>query len=371
MFHAFAAAVVSAIVAQSPGPIHRSAPAAGPAAGPARGGAAALAFPIAPALQPEGGARYHTGGTLICSDCHVMHASEAHALDGTAARDVWPLPWASAPNRTLLRRPSPNELCLACHDGVPGVPDVLGADVNQLADRSAGELQALGLPNPRGHALAAGDPGDLCSRCHFGGTMATATVVCIDCHGPHGNGYYRNLQWASAPGSEPEIRALTRPNVLGLERYATDNVRYPAPPSGAAWREVTNVCIDCHHAFMDDSAASYTKPGGMAHWGRHAGTNSEWGAWRPLDAPGANTTPDNWVSGAAGFSIPRLKFVVQGAADFDAAGQVAANNQVFCLTCHKAHGTNNPFALRWDYGSSSSPTRSAGCIQCHRDAQGD
>lgn len=364
MFHAFAAAVVSATVAQVSGPIHRS---------PAPTRMSALAFPVAPATQPEGGARYHAGTTLICSDCHVMHASEQHALDGTMTRDVWSLPWAAAPNTTLLRKPSPNELCLACHDGVPGIPDVVTADVNALPDRSAGHLEGIGVPNPRGHALAAGDPGDLCTRCHYGdGTMGTATVTCIECHGPHGNGYFRNLQWASAPGSEPEIRAFTRPGAAGLDRYATDNVRYPAPSSGTStWREVTNVCIDCHHAFMDGSGAYYTKPGGMAHWGRHAGTNTESGAWRPLNAPGANTTPDNWVSGTVGFTVPRLKFVASGAADFDAAGVVAPTNEVFCLTCHKAHGSSNPFALRWDYGSATSPTRSAGCLQCHRDAQGE
>ncbi|HEY6097823.1 MAG TPA: cytochrome c3 family protein [Anaeromyxobacter sp.] len=357
MLHAVTVAAAALIVAQSP--IHRSPAAARP-----------LAFPVAPATPPEGGARYHTGATLICSDCHVMHASEQHALDGTMTRDVWPLPWAGAPNRTLLRRPSPNELCVACHDGIPGVPDVIGADVNQLPERSAGELAGLGVPNPRGHTLAAGDPDGLCNRCHAGGSMATATVACIDCHGPHGNGFFRNLQWASAPGQEPEIRAFTRPGAQGLLRYAADNVRYPAPSSsGSAWREVTNVCIDCHHAFMDDAGAAFTKPGGMAHWGRHPGTNSEWGARRPIDAPGANTTPDNWVSGTVGFGVPRLKFVVEGAADFDAAGLVATNNQVFCLTCHRAHGSSNPFALRWDYGSTS-PTRSAGCLQCHREASG-
>jgi predicted CXXCH cytochrome family protein len=280
----------------------------------------------------------------------------------------------AAPNVRLLRAASATDLCLECHDGQAFAPDVLGPDTNALAERAAGLFGEVGVPNFRGHALGSGlssDPNDLCNRCHFGGTMASAQVQCIDCHGPHGNGFYRNLQWASAPGLEDEIRAYTRPRASGLQRYEAGNVRYPAPALAAsAWREVTNVCIDCHHAFMDDSVARFTKPGGMAHFGRHPGTNSEWGAFRPINASGANTSPDNWVSGSVGFDVPRLTFAVGGAGDFDAAGFVAPTNEVFCLTCHKAHGSEHPFALRWEYGDASAGRHASGCLQCHRDAQG-
>ncbi len=355
----YLATFLIAVAIGAPAPLHRTpAPSFSPT------------FVTGPATSPPGGAQYHVGDTLVCSDCHVMHASEQHALDGTLTREMWPLPWTGAPNRTLLRAAGPNELCLACHDGQLFAPDVLQADANALTERSAGFLGAAGTIDYHGHNLAAsGVQSSLCDRCHSS-PMGTATVWCIDCHGPHGNGYFRNLQWASDPGGEPPIRALIQPTATGMARYEAGNVAYPAPAAGdGTFREVTNICIDCHHSFMDDSGGYYTKPGGMTHWGKHPGTNSEWGASRPLDAANANTTPANWVSGAVGFAVPRLKFVVAGAADFTAATAVAANNEVFCLTCHKAHGSEHPFALRWAY-SSADANRSQGCLQCHANASG-
>jgi predicted CXXCH cytochrome family protein len=103
----------------------------------------------------------------------------------------------------------------------------------------------------------------------------------------------------------------------------------------------------------------------MTHWGRHPGTNTEWGASRPINATGANTNPAWWVGGT--FGTPRLPFIVNGANTFDAAGIVAPDNEVFCLTCHKAHGSTYPFALRWNYGTPGSPTASDGCQQCHKE----
>jgi hypothetical protein len=153
----------------------------------------------------------------------------------------------------------------------------------------------------------------------------------------------------------------------GLVKYEQSNVRYGAPASGdETWREVTNMCIDCHHAFMDDGSHYYTK-GGNQHWIRHPGTNTEWGARSYINASGANTDPVNWENGTGPeFDIGRLPFVVSGAADFTSAGAVAQNNEVFCLSCHKAHGHTTSFALLWNLGENATPfDKSAGCRQCH------
>jgi predicted CXXCH cytochrome family protein len=53
--------------------------------------------------------------------------------------------------------------------------------------------------------------------------------------------------------------------------------------------------------------------------------------------------------------------MVVGATDFATATTVAANNEVFCLSCHKAHGSDQPFSTVWNYGSANP----AGCQQCH------
>ncbi len=315
---------------------------------------------------------YHVGATLLCSDCHSIHFSQQHGFDGgtvatTGAPDG---NWLGSvgPNNYLLKAPSSTELCLACHDGKTFAPDVITNDANGLVLRAAGFFEDVEVPNFRGHNLSVDpDPGGgggfspLCLRCHFGGDLATAKVQCIDCHAPHGNLSHRNLQWASDPGGEPPLVAYQRPGDLGLARYEADNVAYAAPAGGGAFREVTNMCIDCHHTFFSTYYTHGTSP-----FIRHPGTNTEWNGNFPIDRPGAHTDPVFWLNGESSFLTPRLKFIVSGATDFAGAATVAANNQVFCLTCHQAHGSQNPFALRWDYSTSGSSTGADGCFQCHR-----
>lgn len=320
------------------------------------------------AFQGDGG--YHSGDTLLCSDCHSVHYSQQHTWDGTGTVSTTGAPngdWlgAGGPYPMLLKAPSATELCLECHDGKTFAPDVVGIDTNGLALRSAGHFEGLEVWSYRGHNLSATPEAgtgrnELCRRCHFGGDMATARVKCTDCHNKHGNVSFRNVQWASDPGAEAPIGAYMRPGVTGLDRYEADNVGYPAPtPGNSSYRELSNMCIDCHHS---NFGSFYT--GEDSPFIRHPGTNTEEAFYAPINGAGANTDPAAWVAGT-GFLVPRLKFAVVGATDFFSATTVAANNEVFCLTCHQAHGSLNPFALRWDYGTPTD-TGASGCYQCHR-----
>lgn len=341
-------------------PLHRK------SAATQRGGRRALAGPA------DGAATYHNGATLLCSDCHTVHFSESHGFSGgavsaTAVPDGDWLP-ASGPNNYLLKASSSTRLCLSCHDGQTFAPDVVDTDTYGVAQRPAGFFGNPDVPNFKGHNLAStslGGPNDLCNRCHFVGTMATAQVQCIDCHNPHGNASYRSLWWPSAPGSEPPILASIRAGSTGKARYEAANVAYPAPLSGGAWAEVTNMCIDCHHKFFAPwNTDNGGTPNGFSPYHRHPGTNTESGGSYPINRSGAHTDAANWVSGGAGFTVARLPFTAPGANDFASASTVAATNEVFCLSCHKAHGSENPFSLRWDYGSRTA-TGAAGCQQCH------
>lgn len=340
-------------------------------AGPKGAGPLGAAPLGAGAMPSDGNAIYHVGNTLLCYDCHTIHFSQSHGYAGGTVAPAGALngDWLppGGPNAYLLKGATSTDLCLACHDGRTFAPDVVGADSYGVTQRAAGFFGDVDVANFKGHNLSrnpGGKPGssDLCMRCHFGGSMATASVQCIDCHAHHGNGYYRNLQWASWPGAEPPILASIVSGATGPARYEAGNVGYPAPaPGDTSWREVTNICIDCHHTFFSPAYTGNTSP-----FHRHPVTNTESEFRASLDRAGAHTDPGHWVSGSGGgFDVPRLKFVVSGATNFVTATTVQPSNEVFCLSCHQAHGSGNAFALRWNYGSPSGGISKAGCQQCH------
>jgi len=310
---------------------------------------------------------FHYGPTLTCSMCHVMHASEQHPHDDQTMPDPFgPYPRQYQLTEKLLKAPDPITLCLTCHDNVIGIPDVVTTDVNGLEERSAGFFDDVNNDNPRGHDIETGlDVGgfDLCMRCHFVGTFATAAVTCIDCHNQHGNGKPRNLQWASDPGGEPQLGLFTNEGVSGLEKYQAANVGY-GTTDDAFLREVSNICIDCHHIF---SGENYIDQDGDGIHNRHPTYDSERGSPNYISQGDVDGTTDgiHWEDGSgAGFlSTARLRFVNAGATDFASSSTVDASvNGVFCLSCHKAHGSPNAFGLLWNPASG---INGEGCDQCH------
>lgn len=301
------------------------------------------------------GRTYHNGGTLVCVECH------GNGSKTSATR------FASMERRSSLRSEDALDTCLGCHDGKIGIPDVVGDDVNNLRARSAGRFEAPGRRNPHGHDLAYGlgeqvGTSAVCSRCHSGG-MATASVTCVDCHDPHGNGRPRNLRFASDPAATPQLGLLVSPLASGLERYESDNVAFGTLDSEQL-REASAVCVDCHHAM---SGAMHVDPNHDGLHEMHPTYDSEHGATNVIrqGASKGTSDPGHWERGAgSGFvGAERVRIVTRGADSYARARVVnAATNGVFCLSCHRAHGSDQPFGLVWTAARGSGP---AGCDQCH------
>ena len=360
--------IANQVWAQSKGSniIHRSA-GAGLSANKSLSLMAAPAGPAAPA-SPSAWI-YHNGDTLVCSDCHAMHAIQQHAFNPSAPADPFgSYPQSFTPSAYLLKTVDPALLCLTCHDGRNGAPDVVNADTNGLTERSAGFFDSVDVASYRGHNLKTGlssNPNDLCNRCHFSGTFATAGVTCIDCHEVHGNGRVRNLRWASWPGNEPAAFGLfmSNSNLGNLGRYERANIGY-GTDNTENLREVTNMCLDCHHVF---SGGYYTDSNADGIHERHPSYDSERGSINSI-AQGAarkTTDPEHWKNGTgAGFTnTPRLRFITSGATDFASAQFIdSSKNGVFCLSCHKAHGSAYAFSLTWN---PTGRTTTDGCEQCH------
>ncbi len=125
----------------------------------------------------------------------------------------------------------------------------------------------------------------------------------------------------------------------------------------------TSMCIDCHHVF----SGSYTDSDSNGIHERHPTYDSERISTNSI-AQGATrgtTDPTHWQNGTgAGFTnTPRIRFVTNGATDFSASKVIdPSKNGVFCLSCHKAHGSQYAFSLTWN---PAGRTTADGCEQCH------
>jgi hypothetical protein len=237
-----------------------------------------------------------------------------------------------------------NQLCLSCHDGVPGIPDVVAGDSNGLRERSAGFFSMAGSGDARGHDL-------------------DEQMTCVTCHDPHGNGQPRNLRLPSDPESAAHLGLVVRESATRLRRYERENVAYGTLDSPEL-REVSALCLDCHgklkgdHTKLLDGNVTYTM---------HPSYDSQGGAANLISQGSTHRSTDpsywNFGQGPEFDTVGRVPFVTTGAATFAAAAMVdAGRNGVFCLSCHKAHGSEHTFALRWEQNG---PADQTGCNQCH------
>ncbi len=273
----------------------------------------ALALVLLASRAIAGG--WHTGGTLACTDCHTMHNS----MNGQPMR----YDSSAAPANRLLRAENATALCLACHGQSPASQAPSVASPSSWDPPGGGFPADLSDPAHTAHALGATavTPPD--------GTTPVV-MTCVTCHAPHGNGNYRNLR-PSPSGTNRATAAPTAAQVVSANGtnaaavYVRSNVRYVS--GWSAW------CMDCHDALPVLHAS-------MGHPWDVPITGDTWTAWSR--DPMANRVP---VENAQGLGVQ----------------QPNAGDRVFCLSCHKAHGSPNPSAQIYADGALQSST----CDQCH------
>ena len=171
------------------------------------------------------GGDYHTGDTLKCYQCHLMHSTKSHEFADDPSDGFLP-GGAVTTSGGLLITSDANVLCLGCHDGGEAI-DVYGdaQQGGQPALRSAGRFNNdatapyAPFASPYGHDLKNG------MQTPPGGS-GSYDLDCGTCHDPHGNSYYRNLRDFGAGG----ITYAKSANDPGMDVFESK----PYPANGMA-----------------------------------------------------------------------------------------------------------------------------------------
>jgi hypothetical protein len=359
--------------------------------------AALVAFPV---LAGE----YHSGATNFCYDCHTMHFSMQHGWTGGAV-GVTPVAggdWLGAvgPNEYLLKAPV-NSICLDCHNGQTFAPDVLEADTNAassaaLGGRSAGALNEAGAApyqTWKGHTLGSTTvpPGFNPTNAGFAATVYTAAtgLECISCHTQHGRATaYRNLgpryNAASVAFNVSYEKAAVQTgtadvtiNVPGYTTAGTNAAAVFAPFYANANTMYSRT--DGTYGNLDTSNSLDTHCS-VCHGDFHGGTTD------------TNIDPDSLVAGAfvrhptsavqigaiggGHSSLTRFQAATARVKVYDDDYTTMAAPAPGCISCHKAHGNQNPFGLVFnnradaaatvtEQGSATGASMPALCGQCH------
>ena len=338
--------------------------------------------------------------TGVCSNCHTMHNSQggsavAYDFDGTSFSKT------STPKGNLLIYS-----CLGCHSatksttwkasvtGAPIVFNTVEPTFNAVKGLAAGNFYWVQTDDAKGHNVLASNPestlteapgrwGGTCgtNSCHYNihGTSSDSGFTglnnrqgCTKCHmvddnnGPRGFHHKDDTGLLIDSAAEGWYRFLaghqsgSGHGVTGIEdddwelETSTDHNEYLGFSSaknstyGLSDNTMTGYCSGCHGNFhIQDSTSSGASP-----WIRHPSdtvlpNTGEYSAYNTYDPLVPVARPDlSGYSGSTNTINP-------------------GTDMVMCLSCHRAHGSENFKILRWDYKGWPGNAGTNGCNVCH------
>jgi len=298
--------------------------------------------PFAPAVLavvlvgPAPAAAFHEQGVAACSGCHTIHNS----VDGAVGTAGDPGPW-------LLRGENATEVCLNCHAEGHGAvlgpvptspPPELGAGnftflLEDNLNDGAGGAPPIG-GHRAGHSIVAPsrnldpDPELLTAP---GGFYPSDELGCTSCHDPHGNAAFRMLRGAGpAPGGFVFLYPPPEADGIDVATEVETRTRHTAYRSG--W---TDWCANCHGTYHEGATGF-----------QHVVDRAMGSTARVYDAYDGPSNPDGGFSQSA--YLPEVPFEDPAVTVDGTAGPPSGSARVTCLTCHRAHATSAPAALRWD-----------------------
>lgn len=340
---------------------------------------AAAAFACGVSLAGD----YHYGQTLVCSDCHVMHAQLSHSYSGGTAG----YPVNYTPSEYLLKG-GINATCLVCHDNDSAIDVVGNASAPPTNGRAAGAINDVrtigeGYLSYMGHTLDSMDdaPGD--SGVY---TPGAEGLECINCHSQHGRVYtgakdvkgnnianpgtvpggaFRNLLPAEASSPYTQISYAAGSNNLDVDvfetstmQYDQNNVNFNEPVTTESG--VAKFCSRCHGNFHGTANVG----AGPSEFIRHPSAGVNIGA---VGGGHSSASTFNATLHRVRVMSPTGNWGTQGTAITPALADLTPT----CLSCHKAHGNQRAFGLMYALGNAPLGENGDGtsarhlCRQCH------
>ncbi len=300
--------------------------------------------------------------TGVCSGCHTMHASQ----NGTTMGD------GPNPNLTL-------STCITCHTSasvVPAAPKI--ADAYPGSSSAGGSFDTGTTTDANVHNVselntlldAVGADGDL-SNTPPGGTVLTSQLKCAGANGCHGDhtgatsdagikGFHHGTHALSSTYRflvyTTDIASGTGQNTIGgtgstdWEEGGADATNHNLYKSGVGTDTISKFCAVCH---------------GLFHGNANTFNGSDW-----IRHPTEEEVSD--LGSVASITVdydenPFAFTSFSGMSTTTATNYNATNGQVMCLSCHRAHGSDQADLLRFNYANQIAGTTgtTTGCLACH------
>ncbi len=318
-----------------------------------------------------------------CSDCHTMHNSQnnlAMTFDSSAT-----------PNSFLLRG-----TCLGCHAQggssriVDGMPQVSHIDATDLAAGNFAYIwggKGSGADDAKGHnVIDFGYLENVLEKPPGGGhAPLREKLTCAGLNGCHGS-VAETDALISLSGAHHEVSSVIDGRSVGTSYRFIDRVvggeiddwenrdsshhneyhGHKEPYSGLL---CTN-CHSAHHGAADGLPIHSTISDfcTKCHWKMHDIDTAGDGIW--IRHPSDIIIPDagEYASYTTyNIDAPVGREIVPAVSGGDNNIVTPGTDIVTCLSCHKAHGSDYPDILRWDYTAitAGGGESSSGCFICH------
>ena len=305
---------------------------------------------------------FHAGGVAHCDGCHSMHDSPENPVEGIA-------------NALLLKGTDPSSTCLNCHEGSgsyhifsdDGSVWSPGGDFFWLTQSYSNVVRGntnTSDPDNMGHNVVAFDYGltqDVTNTLAPGGTYPASSLGCSSCHDPHGqvNGGTANgmdpISVSGSYGGIPVAGTIAgNYRLLGDPGYKPYIVN-PAPiavTSGFGETDTSHVaygqgmsewCANCHPQYTGSST-------------KHPAANTEALGTDKADTYNAYVATGDYTGGAGATAytalVPFERQETNKATLLTAVtstqGPDSLDDNVMCLTCHRAHASAFNNITRWD-----------------------